>query len=212
MMPTADNSPLPAERSAAHNRRLARVAGVVSAPATLDVAALVAVLHTILGREPLVPNRQDDPFAVLQKLQETAADHWLLVTEEPAAHRGHGNHWCAAMAAFRRPVLLVFPAVQGWEGRARAYGALAGQTGVPLLGVASQGEHRPEGFNPARDLGLPWIGCFPTDPSLLTADSSGDERLWWIRERIHRQWRTLLAVGALLPVERTRMASPAWRG
>ena len=200
MMPTADNSSRPAgSASTADNPLwLAHVAGVVSAPATADAAALLGQLQAVLGHTPLVPRRTDDPFAVLQQLEATSADRWLLVTEEPAAHRGCGNHWCAAVAAFRRPLLLVVPAVAGWEGRARAYGALAQQTGVPLLGVASEGEWVPEGFSPSLDLGLPWIGTLPAEPSERPAAAGGDEWIWTVRERIHRRWQMLVAAGDVL--------------
>ena len=199
MMPTADNSSRPAGSTDGNPLCLAHVTAVVSAPASGDATALLGVLQAVLGHEPLVPASADDPFAVLQQLEEAAADRWLLVTEEPAAHRGCGNHWCAAVAAFRRPLLFVIPAAAGWEGRARAYGALAQQTGVPLLGVASEGAWMPEGFSPSRDLGLPWIGTFPAEPSEFTAGSDGDEQLWTIRERIHWRWRMLLATGDVLP-------------
>ena len=199
-MPTADNSSRPAgsTSTAGNPLWLAHVAGVVSAPATADAAALLGQLQAVVGHTPLVPRRTDDPFAVLQQLEATSADRWLLVTEEPAAHRGCGNHWCAAVAAFRRPLLLVVPAVAGWEGRARAYGALAQQTGVPLLGVASEGEWVPEGFSPSLDLGLPWIGTLPAEPSERPAAAGGDEWIWTVRERIHRRWQMLVAAGDVL--------------
>ena len=148
------------------------------------------------GRPPFRPEAEADPFQVLQQLTaeksatpSPARGSWLLVTTELAAHHGPGVNWCAALAAFRRPLLLVAPSQPGWEGQARAYGALARQSGIPLLGVTSHGEPHAPHFDPALELGLPWLGRLPTG-SAPTAQA-WREQLWLLREQLWLRWRQL---------------------
>ena len=146
------------------------------------------------GRPPLRPAADADPFHVLGQLasgkpaaSSSVHGSWLLVTRELAAHHGPGASWCAALAAFRRPLLLVATPQAGWEGQARAYGALACQSRVSLLGVASLGEPHAPHFDPALELGLPWLGHLPTGEGRPTAQV-WQEQLWLLRERLWLRW------------------------
>ena len=139
------------------------------------------------GPPPFRPEAEADPFQVLQRLAPSPAQgSWLLVTTELAAHHGPGVNWCAALAAFRRPLVLVGAPRPGWEGQARAYGALARQSGIPLLGVTSQGEPRAPRFDPALEFGLPWLGHLPAGGA-PTAPAWQDQ-LWLLREQLWFRW------------------------
>ena len=149
------------------------------------------------GLPPFRPEADADPFQVLQQLAPGLASgtpatsfpaygSWLLVATELAAHHGPGASWCAALAAFRRPLLLVVSPQPGWEGQARAYGALARQSGIPLLGVASHGEPHAPHFDPAVELGLPWLGWLPTG-GVPTAQA-WQKQCWLVRERLWFRW------------------------
>lgn len=181
----------------------ARLGGVTCAVHPLhgvNSQAVAEIMAAVLGgRPPYRPAPEADPFQVLQQLASgTAAapspaqDHqaqssWLLVTSELAAHHGPGANWCTALAAFRRPLLLVVAPHPGWEGQARAYGALAQQSGIPLLGVTSHGEPHAPHFNPALELGLPWLGHLPTGDA-STSEAWQEEQLWLLREQLWLRW------------------------
>ena len=175
--------------------RLAGIAGIVFPLHGVDAHAVAEAMTAVLGGQPpLQPPANTDPFQVLAQL---AADTtpapspthgpWLLVTTELAAHHGPGVSWCTALAAFRRPLLLVAASQLGWEGQARAYGALAQQNRIPLLGVASHGEPHAPHFDPAAELGLPWLGHLPTGDR-ATDPSGQEEHLWRLRERLWLRW------------------------
>lgn len=153
------------------------------------MAEIMAVV--LGGRPPFRPEPRADPFQVLRRLASAvvpspAQGSWLLVTTELAAHHGPGVNWCAALAAFRRPLLLVVAPQPGWEGQARTYGALARQSGIPLLGVTSHGESHAPHFDPALELGLPWLGHLPTGST--PTPQAGQDQLWLLREQLWLRW------------------------
>ena len=160
----------------------------------VDHGAVAEIMAAVLGgRPPLRPEPEADPFQVLRQLTpETSAmpspaqGSWLLVTMELAAHHGPGVNWCAALAAFRLPLLLVVAPQPGWEGQARAHGALARQSGIPLLGVTSHGEPHAPHFDPALELGLPWLGHLPTGSTPTT--QVWQDQLWLLREQLQLRW------------------------
>ena len=173
--------------------RLGAIAGVVFPLHGVDLQAAAEGMTAVLGGQPpLRPAANADPFRVLEQLAADApaaapaGGPWLLVTTELAAHHGPGTSWCAALAAFRRPLLLVVAPHPGWEGQARAYGALAQQNGIPLLGVASHGEPHAPHFDPALELGLPWLGCLPAGGPPTAQDRQ--EQIWRLRERLRFRW------------------------
>lgn len=175
--------------------RLGVIAGVVHPLHGVDPQAVAEGMTTVLGgRPPFRPEANADPFQVLAQLASDtpavpspAHGSWLLLTTELAAHHGPGATWCAALAAFRRPLLLVAPPQAAWEGPARAHGAMARQGGIPLLGVVSHGESRAPHFDPALELGLPWLGCLPAEGAPTTAQAR-QEQLWWLREQLWFRW------------------------
>ncbi|MXW39704.1 MAG: hypothetical protein F4Z75_00815 [Synechococcus sp. SB0668_bin_15] len=172
--------------------RLSLIAGAVYPLHGVDPQAVAEIMAAVLGGPPpFRPEPEADPFQVLRQLASAVAPSpahgpWLLVTTELAAHHGSGVDWCAALAAFRRPLLLVGAPQPGWEGQARAYGALARQSGIPLLGVTSHGEPHASHFDPALELGLPWLGALPTGGA-PTAQAWQDQ-LWLLREQLWRRW------------------------
>ena len=171
--------------------RLSLIAGAVHPLHGLDPQAVARIMTAVLGGQPLFrPEADADPFQVLQQLaSDTAHGPWLLVTTELAAHYGAGASWCTALAAFRRPLLLVVAPQPGWEGQARAYGALARQSGIPLLGVTSHGEPHAPHFDPALELGLPWLGHLPADGT--PAAEAWQDQLWLLREQLWLRWQQL---------------------
>lgn len=178
--------------------RLGAIAGVVHPLRGVDPQAVAEGVTTVLGgRPPFRPEANADPFQVLaQWASEWASDtpgapspahgSWLLLTTELAAHHGPGADWCAALAAFRRPLLLVADPQAAWEGQARAHGAMARQGGIPLLGVVSHGEPRAHHFAPALELGLPWLGCLPAGGA--STAQARQEQLWRLREQLWFRW------------------------
>lgn len=176
--------------------RLGGIAGAVYPLYGVDPQAVAEGMTIVLGgQQPLFrAEAAADPFQVLAQLASGPSatpspthGSWLLVTRELAAHHGPGANWCAALAAFRRPLLLVVaPHQPGWEGQARAYGALARQSGIPLLGVISHGEPHAPHFDPALDLGLPWLGCLP--PGCAPPVQPWQERLQPLREQLWFRW------------------------
>lgn len=169
--------------------RLGVIACVVHPLHGVDPQAAAEIMTAVLGGPPpFRPQPEADPFQVLQQLAPSPAQGgpWLLVTTELAAHHGPGVNWCTALAAFRRPLLLVVAPQPGWEGQARAYGALAWQSGIPLLGVTSHGEPHAPHFDPALELGLPWLGRLPTGGA-PTAQAWQDQ-LWLLREQLWLRW------------------------
>ncbi len=191
--------------------RLGVIAGVVCPLHGVDPQAVAEDMTMVLGgRPPFRPETDADPFRVLAALaSDTPAapspDHgsWLLLATESAAPHGPGADWSAALAAFRRPLLLVAAPQAGWEGQARAYGAMARQGGIPLLGVAGHGEPHAPHFDPAVELGLPWLGCLPAGAA-PTAQAR-QEQLWWLREQLCFRWwrlcRTEQAMGRPMPAK-----------
>jgi len=170
--------------------RLGVIAGVVCPLHGVDPQAVAEDMTTVLGGWPPFRLEADaDPFRVLASDPPPAPAHgcWLLLTTDPAAHHGPGADWWAALAAFRRPLLLVAAPHPGWEGQARAYGAMARQGGIPLLGVVGHGEPHTPHFDPAVDLGLPWLGCLPAAGGAPTAQVR-QEQLWWLREQLWFRW------------------------
>ena len=185
----------PGASAGATQARLGEIAGVVYPLHGVNPHAVDEVVTAVLGGQPpLKPAADADPFQVLQQLaSELTADtpspahgSWLLVTTELAAHHGPGASWCAALAAFRRPLLLVVAPQAGWEGQARAYGALAQQSRIPLLGVTSHGEPHAPHFDPALELGLPWLGHLPAGST--PASRAWQEQVWRLREQLRFRW------------------------
>ena len=168
--------------------RLNTITGVIHPLRGVDHQAVAEIMTVVLGGQPLSrPEADADPFQVLQQLApDPAQGSWLLVTTELAAHHGAGANWCTALAAFRRPLLLVVAPQPGWEGQARAYGALARQSGIPLLGVTSHGEPHAPHFDPALELGLPWLGHLPAGGT-PTARTWQDQ-FWLLREQLWLRW------------------------
>ncbi|MYF19963.1 MAG: hypothetical protein F4218_04870 [Synechococcus sp. SB0677_bin_5] len=190
--------------------RLGAIAGVVHPLRGVDPQAVAEGVTTVLGgrRLPFRPEANADPFQVLAQLaSEWASDtpgapspahgSWLLLTTELAAHHGPGADWCAALAAFRRPLLLVADPQAGWEGQARAHGAMARQGGIPLLGVVSHGELRAHHFAPALGLGLPWLGCLPAGGA--STAQAWQEQLWRLREQLWFRWWQLCRTEQVMP-------------
>ncbi|MCY4235099.1 MAG: hypothetical protein OXE74_02110 [Cyanobacteria bacterium MAG CAR2_bin_4] len=176
--------------------RLEGIAGVVYPLQGADPRAVAQAVATVLGgRPPFRPEPEADPFRVLASLASDppaapspAHGPWLLLTTEPAARHGPGGaDWWAPLAAFRRPLLLVAAPRPGWEEQARAYGARARQGGIPLLGVVGQGKPHAPHFDPAVELGLPWLGCLPAAGGAPTAQVR-QEQLWWLREQLWFRW------------------------
>ena len=190
--------------------RLEVIAGAIYPLRGVDSRAVAETMTTVLGGQPPLRSETDaDPFQVLRQLApgmgpspaaapSPAHGSWLLVTTELAAHHGPGASWCAALAAFRRPLLLVGAPQPGWEGQARAYGALACQSKVPLLGVTSHGEPHAPHFDPAVELGLPWLGHLPTEdrPTAQT----WREQIWLLREQLWLRWWQLCRSGQVTTV------------
>jgi len=180
------------------------MAGVINTLPGLNAQAIGETMTVVLAGQPIVrPHGAADPFQVLQQLAvETPASppkapsSWLLVPTELAAHQGAGTSWCTALAAFRCPLVLVVGSQPGWEGRARAYGALAHQSRIPLLGVASHGEPHAPHFDPATDLGLPWLGSLPVGRSTDQLDPEG---LWEMRDRLWFRWQHLCRTEQVIP-------------
>ena len=177
--------------------RLGGITGILYPLHGVDPQAVAEIMAAVLGGPLLRPPADADPFQILGQLaSELASDKpaapspargpWLLVTRELAAHHGPGVSWCAALAAFRRPLLLIAAPQAGWEGQARAYGALAHQSRVPLLGVASHGEPHAPHFDPALELGLPWLGHLPTGDRPTA--QAWQEQLWLLREHLWLRW------------------------
>ena len=183
--------------------RLGVIAGVVYPLCGVDPRALAETMAAVLGGQlPLSPKASADPFEVLQQFASALVPGtsavppppsqrpWLLITTELAAHYGPGASWCDALAAFRRPLLLVAAPQAGWEGQARAYGALARQSKIPLLGVASHGEPHAPNFDPALELGLSWLGHLPIG-NASSIPAWKEEHLWLLRERLWFRWQYL---------------------
>lgn len=170
------------------------ISGAIHPLHGVDSQTVAEVMTAVLGGwSPFRPEADADPFQVLQQLTSDtpvapspACGSWLLATTDLAAHHGPGASWCAALAAFRCPLLLVVAPQAGWEGQARAYGALAQQSRIPLLGVTSHGEPHAPHFNPALELGLPWLGHLPTG-DMPTAQAWQDQ-LWRLRECLWFRW------------------------
>ena len=175
----------------------------------VDPEAVAEIMTAVLGGQPSFrPEREADPFQVLRQLAPSPdqGSPWLLVTAELAAHHSAGVNWCAALAAFRHPLLLVGAPQPGWEGQVRAYGALARQSGIPLLGVTSHGEPHAPHFDPALELGLPWLGHLPTQGP-FTAQVQQDQ-LWLVREQLWLRWRQLSGTIGAAPEARSTTPQP----
>ncbi|WP_180365256.1 hypothetical protein [Candidatus Synechococcus spongiarum] len=194
--------------------RLGGITVVVHPLHGVDPQAVAEIMAIVLGGQPLFrPEAEADPFQVLQQLtSDTAAalspaqGSWLLVTTELAAHHGPGANWCTALAAFRRPLLLVVAPRPGWEGQARAYGALARQSGIPLLGVTSHGEPHAPHFDPALELGLPWLGHLPTEGAPTT--QAWQDQLWLLREQLWLRWWQLCRTEQVMALSTGDLSAP----
>ena len=142
------------------------------------------------GPPPFRPEAEADPFQVLQQLAPSSAQgSWLLVTTELAAHHGPGVNWCAALAAFPPPPGAGRGAPAGLGGTSPCLWSPGSAERDPSSGCDQPGRVRAPRFNPALELGLPWLGHLPAGGAPTTP--AWQDQLWLLRENCGSVWRQL---------------------
>ncbi len=109
----------------------------------------------------------DSPRTVLEGLHESKSKGMVQLLGDAAVQHQEGGSWLEALAAWRKPAIVLANTSPSGEitGYAPAYAALCETLSVPLLGIIQVGGYW-DSFKRRLD-GLPWCGWIASEKTSL---------------------------------------------